>query len=389
MELSILPGGGARLTCPRPTNHEILLWTLITFAVFVSCEFFGALACNSLSLFGDASAMSVDVLSYLCNLYAEYAKRNGRALSETSRFVLVVGIPLTSTLLLMCVTIYIITDAVKILRAPPKVDDVAVSYLYAFAMGNLIVDFFCVTLMYSRGNDVFDETAHITSCDPFLDSIVGSQDEEDASVFEHEERDLVDEGGDQAFVISFSGCSSRPSSSSSSFVPPYLPTLASNGNAKFLCCCFEVGASSAHRKNLNMLSAFTHIGGDTLRTMSVFCAAVYSSVSGIDGDICDAYAAIFVGATIIILVLPLLFNIVIACATFRVCGGSGPPHDLGYVTVDQSETSSLVRKVSSAAAASEKASTVATTTPSTTNSVAVRRNNASSGGMADPEEESK
>ena len=48
------------------------------------------------------------------------------------------------------------------------------------------------------------------------------------------------------------------------------------------------------KKNLNMMSAFTHVGGDTIRTISVLTAATVSWLSGIDGDICDAWAAIAV-----------------------------------------------------------------------------------------------
>jgi Co/Zn/Cd efflux system component len=53
-------------------------------------------------------------------------------------------------------------------------------------------------------------------------------------------------------------------------------------------------------KNFNMISAWTHVGGDTLRTLAVFAAAVISSITGIDGDICDAWAAIVSGCTIIV-----------------------------------------------------------------------------------------
>ena len=48
------------------------------------------------------------------------------------------------------------------------------------------------------------------------------------------------------------------------------------------------------KKNLNMMSAFTHVGGDTIRTLSVLTAATVSLLSGVDGDICDAWAAIAV-----------------------------------------------------------------------------------------------
>ena len=57
------------------------------------------------------------------------------------------------------------------------------------------------------------------------------------------------------------------------------------------------------KKNLNMMSAFTHVGGDTIRTISVLTAATVSLLSGIDGDICDAWAAIAVTHPLLLLTL--------------------------------------------------------------------------------------
>jgi Co/Zn/Cd efflux system component len=57
--------------------------------------------------------------------------------------------------------------------------------------------------------------------------------------------------------------------------------------------------------NLNMMSALTHVGSDTLRTASVFIAALITTVSGANGNLCDAWAAIVVSITIIFAVIPL------------------------------------------------------------------------------------
>ena len=51
------------------------------FGAFVICEIIGALASNSLSLLGDAAAMSVDVFSYFANMYAERIKSKHGELS--------------------------------------------------------------------------------------------------------------------------------------------------------------------------------------------------------------------------------------------------------------------------------------------------------------------
>ena len=41
------------------------------------------------------------------------------------------------------------------------------------------------------------------------------------------------------------------------------------------------------KRNINMMAAFSHILGDTLRTVAEFMAALVSTVTGIDGDECD------------------------------------------------------------------------------------------------------
>ena len=63
-------------------------------------------------------------------------------------------------------------------------------------------------------------------------------------------------------------------------------------------------------KNLNMMSAFTHVGGDTLRTLSVFVAAAIATASNTPGYLCDAWAAVFVSFTIIVTIIPLCREIV-------------------------------------------------------------------------------
>ena len=86
------------------------------------------------------------------------------------------------------------------------------------------------------------------------------------------------------------------------------------------------GAPATHRFNINMASAMTHVGGDTLRTGAVFIAAVVSSTTSIKGSVCDAWAAILVTATIIFLVVPLMKEIIVNAknhAVWQSSGGTG------------------------------------------------------------------
>jgi hypothetical protein len=98
------------------------------------------------------------------------------------------------------------------------------------------------------------------------------------------------------------------------------------------CCCSGTGSSTtsgnatnsennnsgkaeiSNKKNLNMMSAFTHIMGDTLRTVSMLLAALVATITGIDGDICDAWAALVVSLTILVLCASLVIDI---CAAGR------------------------------------------------------------------------
>lgn len=60
--------------------------------------------------------------------------------------------------------------------------------------------------------------------------------------------------------------------------------------------------------NLNMMSALTHVGGDTARTLSVFVAAVVATIAG-NSTRCDAWATVVVSITIVCAVIPLLTEI--------------------------------------------------------------------------------
>jgi Co/Zn/Cd efflux system component len=63
------------------------------------------------------------------------------------------------------------------------------------------------------------------------------------------------------------------------------------------------------KANLNMMSALTHVGGDTMRTASVFIAAVIATASNASSSLCDAWAAVVVSFTICCAVIPLINEI--------------------------------------------------------------------------------
>ena len=105
------------------TNFRMLAIIAALFAGFVASEIVGALASNSLSLLGDAAAMSVDVFSYLANMWAERTKLKYGVLDISTRWYLEVYIPTFSLVSLMAFTAWVTTDAINIIISPPHGDD--------------------------------------------------------------------------------------------------------------------------------------------------------------------------------------------------------------------------------------------------------------------------
>jgi len=80
-----------------------------------------------------------------------------------------------------------------------------------------------------------------------------------------------------------------------------------------------------------MLSAFTHISADTMRTTTVFIAAAISSGAGIRADIADAVAAIVVTFIIICICFPLGFEIIKAAR--QILNEDSQPNEKGMIPV--------------------------------------------------------
>jgi Co/Zn/Cd efflux system component len=198
-------------------------------------------------------------LQYGCNLFAETRKAANKPLTPRMRLVTEVGLPFLSVSLLISVTFYVTFEATLILLEHKFNDDVDVVIMYAFATINFFVDVICTALFHVRGKTIFHAGA-------------GADGESDAlTLTDDNSEDLGDaeEQPDHSFVE-----------------PQNSPT-----------------------KNLNMISAFFHIGGDTLRTIAIFGAALVSTTTNSNPDYCDAWAAIAVSITIFFLAVPMLFAI--------------------------------------------------------------------------------
>lgn len=202
--------------------------------------------------------MSVDVFTYFTNMYSESVKARFGEIDLNTRMVLEVGIPLFSVTALLGVSAWITNDAVLIIMDPGEDDDVDVIFMFAFAAGNAFVDVVCATLFYLRRGDVLK-----------------AQQGDGAGVTT---RLLNDETKDESCSVS----------------------VATTATA---------ASKAPSNTNLNMASALTHVGGDSLRTASVFFAATVASLTDYKASLCDAWAAIIVTVTILFIVGPLLREI--------------------------------------------------------------------------------
>lgn len=219
--------------------------------------------------------MSIDVFTYGSNLYAECLKDS--ELSFSKKVLSQIVIPIFSLSCLLAVTVWVAFDAYLRL-GNHKYVRVELNLMYIFAGVNFGVDLCCGLLFWARRNNVFNETISRKI------SVIQDSNETDWS--NHSD---ADEGINMTQINHSENLQLVRGTASDESVSGH--------------------TGVEERPNLNMLSAFTHIGGDTLRTLAIFGAASVSSLFGIDPQISDAWAGIAVSITIVIAVSPLVLSI--------------------------------------------------------------------------------
>ena len=186
-------------------------------------------------------------------------------LSKRTEIILEVFVPSFSVICLFSVTAYIAADAVNVLISETDAENIDVVYLYGFAAANAVVD---ISTSYA-----FFRVGHA------------------ADVFYTNNVQKIENTG---------------------------PVQAAAGDMALTAAEDTTSPAVSQKRdmNLNMLSAFTHLTGDSMRTASVFIAALVSTFSGIPSQICDAWAAIAVTISIVFMVVPLIVEIVKSCRKF-------------------------------------------------------------------------
>lgn len=173
--------------------------------------------------------------------------------------MLEVYVPAFSVSALIGVSVYIMWEAIAVIMDPPEEDDVNVYIMYGFAAANMMVDLLSMLLFWLRGSSVlFNKNVHTFST------------------------------ADEA--------------------PKHIEFLKSEAERKERLLSIQ----KESQMNLNMMSAFTHVSGDTLRTLTIFFSALITSLTDLSGALCDAWAAVIVTVTIFCIVIPLIREIYLA-----------------------------------------------------------------------------
>lgn len=176
-----------------------------------------------------------------------------------------VYVPTFSVTALLGVTAYVTVGAVHDILYKPEDDDVNIYIMYGFAAANTVVDIISVYMFYRMGEAAFFQDKHALTRDEQQGEASGGNYSVEEGAGRGDE-DVVGEAAPRSVVVGV-------------------------------------------EKNLNMISAFTHVGGDSLRTVSIFVAAIVANVKLGAPYLCDAWAAVIVTVTIVLMVIPLINEI--------------------------------------------------------------------------------
>ena len=246
--------------------------------------------------------MSVDVFTYVINIYVEYVSNKGEALSSEMKLFLYAGVPLFSVLALTAVTIWIVLESLDVIFNPPSSGSVDVVFMFGFAAVNLLIDIISVLLFYRN----YDTALY--------QQTISKRSTSFAAVLRTPSKSACNSRGNsivrfpsQDHLSQIDESSYRVSSQEGQ---PLHADTDDRGRLLSRLVFHQVDDVTAEY-NLNMWSAASHVSADTLRTFAVFAGALASTV-GVNSTVADAWAALICSATIMFALIPLCKEIAIA-----------------------------------------------------------------------------
>lgn len=253
--------------CGFDNNIFVLLCLFVATSSFTLAQFFGAIAANSLAMYGDCATMALDSVTYLLNIYCERNKING----SKEALKLEVFVASISISALTFVTLILLWDALKRLHdSAPGDNTVNADIMFEFSALNLVIDIISCFLFISK--------VHANRDYPGLTSSKSYEKLNQSSKGEVLKIE-VNEDIDVEIV-------NRRRNSITNIVKP--------------------------SRNLNMASAFLHLGADTFRTLTVMVTAIIVEVESetIHSIDADAISSIVVCIIILAVVVALCFELI-------------------------------------------------------------------------------
>jgi Co/Zn/Cd efflux system component len=228
-----------------------------------------------------------------------------------------VVIPSFSLAALLSVTVYISLQSITVLSAPAEQQrNVNVAYLFGFTTANFVIDALSSYLFcFKGGREAFTHHHHDTDDTNSGKSNSNSSGNKTGGNCSVKEIDLLDDVIKSGLHDVEAPLPQHPLPQQQLEDYPITITVESTADTTTSSQqqTKEQGVVEAtvvtRKSNINMISAVTHLGGDSLRTVAVFVAAMVAQLTGARSDLCDAWAAIIVSFTIVLLAVPLLVEI--------------------------------------------------------------------------------
>jgi Co/Zn/Cd efflux system component len=243
--------------------------------------------------------------AYLTNLYAEHVKEKYGSISINQKILIKIGIPMVSAVGLVAVTTFVLIESIQILAHPS--DDsgaVNIAILFGFSAANAGIDILSLILFWLRGPDtVLHEHEHNLSA-------------EEGQSYQLDEEFPV---GDPQLVNRPHQCNGVVECCIADDCA-HVSVVVANEKEDGVECVFESGdslegiesgisPSIVKTRNTNMMSALTHLSGDTLRTLAVLTAALIATFADQPSSKCDAVASLVVSFSIFGILVPLIREI--------------------------------------------------------------------------------
>lgn len=290
-------------------NKCLLITAFLTFSLFAVAEMIGGIAGNSLSLIEDAATMLVDAATYGFNYYAEVKKKGAPRRTVLKYEIVPPAFSVVALILTTGFITYLATDSLfpdePCTRSPaghglcrlvvagsvnPSVysnDTVAPAWSDCEETCRSADDAQCRFWQWNASSsqcllmrDAADNCG-AAFADPALES--GTCDE-------------PPEGANILVMWIFSG---------TNLVLDFVNLYTFSLDARKKRAEIKASGRPDPESNANMLSAFTHIVIDTMRSLAVMVAAASASILGVDSGKADAVCALTVTAITMLSTLPL------------------------------------------------------------------------------------